>query len=203
MRTQNVSEQHQGIGKRGHIVADTLLLNDVSWLRKLVNICCRHKMLFRNIFVSRGQTRKHLCRQQYVLVCQYLQKRYWQTRTHCCEHIVAHDVALRAQTGKHLLRTQNVSEQNQKQFCVPDTKFVSQQMLRAQANGETFVSATMCPQQCVLVCQYLNIFCVPDTKFVSATNVTRAGKRGNICVGKNVSSFARALYSFNSDKQSK
>ena len=37
-------------------------------------------------------------------------------------------------------------------------------------------------------------FCVPDTKFVSATNVARAGKRGNICVGNNVSSFARALY---------
>ena len=33
-----------------------------------------------------------------------------------------------------------------------------------------------------------NIFCVPDTKFVSATNVPRAGKRGNICVGNNVSS---------------
>ena len=27
-----------------------------------------------------------------------------------------------------------------------------QQLLRARANGETFVSATMCPQQCVLVC---------------------------------------------------
>ena len=70
---------------------------------------------------------------------------YWQTRTHCCGNIVAHDVSLRAQTGKHLLRTQNVSEQNQKHFCVP------------------------------------------DTKFVSATNVARAGKRGNICVGNNVS----------------
>ena len=30
-----------------------------------------------------------------------------------------------------------------------------QQMLRPQANGETFVSATMCLQQCVLVCQGL------------------------------------------------
>ena len=40
-----------------------------------------------------------------------------------------------------------------------------------------------------------NIFCVPDTKFVSAANVARAGKRGNICVGNNVSSFARALTS--------
>ena len=37
-----------------------------------------------------------------------------------------------AQTGKHLLRTQNVSEQNQKHFVCP------QQMLRARANGETF-----------------------------------------------------------------
>ena len=69
----------------------------------------------------------------------YKKKR--QTRTHCCGNIVAHDVSLRAQTGKHLLRTQNVSEQNQKHFCVP------------------------------------------DTKFVSATNVARAGKQGNICVG--------------------
>ena len=56
-------------------------------------------------------------------------------------HIVAHDVSWAAQTGKHLLRTQNVSEQTQKHFCVP----------------------------------------------VSATNVARAGKRGNICVGNNVS----------------
>ena len=30
-----------------------------------------------------------------------------------------------------------------------------QQMLRAWANGETFVSATMCLQQCVLVCHGL------------------------------------------------
>ena len=32
-----------------------------------------------------------------------------------------------------------------------------------------------------------NIFCVLDTNFVSATNVPRTGKRGNICVGNNVS----------------
>ena len=31
-------------------------------------------------------------------------------------HIVAHDVSWAAQTGKQLLRTQNVSEQNQKHF---------------------------------------------------------------------------------------
>ena len=77
-------------------------------------------------------------------------------------HIVAHDVTWAAQTGKHLLRTQNVSEQNQEHFCVP------------------------------------------DTKFVSATNVARAGKRGNMCrqqcFRNNVSSFAStfkvAPYSF-------
>ena len=38
---------------------------------------------------------------------------------------------------------------------------------------------------------------VPDTKFVSATNVTRAGKRGNIRVGNNVFSFARAFKPLN------
>ena len=50
-----------------------------------------------------------------------------------------------AQTGKHLLRTQNVSEQNQKHFLCPGHKI-----------------------------------CVRK-------NVARAGKRGNICVGNNVS----------------
>ena len=49
-----------------------------------------------------------------------------------------------------------------------------------------------------------NIFCVPDTKFLSATNVARAGKRGNICVGNNVSatmsSFARAFRFVTRDK---
>ena len=37
-------------------------------------------------------------------------------------------------------------------FCLPDTNLCPQQMLRAWANGKTFVSATVCPQQCVLVC---------------------------------------------------
>ena len=38
-----------------------------------------------------------------------------------------------------------------------------------------------------------NTFCVPDAKFVSPINVARAGKRGNIFVCNNVSSFASAL----------
>ena len=72
-------------------------------------------------------------------------------------HIVTHDVSWAAQTGKHLLRTQNISEQNQKHFLCPRHKI-----------------------------------CVRDTKFVSATDVAR-GQRGNICVGNEVSLFARAL----------
>ena len=70
------------LGKRRHIVADTLLPMFLG-LRKLGNICCGHKMFLnkiRNIFFlrpghkicvrnkccARGQTGKHLCRQQCV-----------------------------------------------------------------------------------------------------------------------------------------
>ena len=78
--------------------------------------------------------------------------RPWQTRTHCCGHMVA-------------------------QCC-----------FLGCANWETFVADTKC-----FWTKSETFFCVPDTKFVSATNVARAGKRGNICVGNNVSSFARAF----------
>ena len=80
--------ESQGTGKRGHIVTGALLLMMFLGLRKLGNIFCGHKMFLnkiRNIFVSRtqnlcpqhkccarGQTGKHLCRQQCVLVCQRL-----------------------------------------------------------------------------------------------------------------------------------
>ena len=55
------------------------------------------------------------------------------------------------QTGKHLLRTQNVSKQNHKHFLCPGHKF-----------------------------------CVRN-------KCCARGQRGNICVGNNLSSFARAL----------
>ena len=42
---------------------------------------------------------------------------------------------------------------------------------------------------------FLNKIRNQNQKFVSAANVARAGKRGNICVGNYVSSFARALRS--------
>ena len=95
----------KGRGKRGHILADTLLL-----------------MMFLGLSKARDK------------------------KGRLCFHV--------AQTGKHLWRTQNVSEQNQKHFLCP--------ALRARTNGETFVGetfvwATMCPQQCGLVCQGLKL----------------------------------------------
>ena len=78
-------------GKRGNIVLDTLLLMMFLGLHKLGNICCGHEMFLnkirnsfcvpdtpghkfcvRNKCCARGQTGKHLCRQQCVLVCHYL-----------------------------------------------------------------------------------------------------------------------------------
>ena len=61
-----------------------------------------------------------------------------------------------------------------------------QQMLRERANKETFVSATMCPQQCVLVCQYLKGtgkrgHIVADTLLLMMFLGLR--KLGNICCG--------------------
>ena len=70
--------------------------------------------------------------------------RRWQTRTHCCGNIVAHDVSLRTQTGKHLSRTQNVSEQNQKQLC-PGHKICVRN--KCCARGQT--GKHFCRQQCV------------------------------------------------------
>jgi len=40
-------------------------------------------------------------------------------------------------------------------FCVPDRKFLSATNVARAGKGETFVSATMCPQQSALVCQGL------------------------------------------------
>ena len=74
-------------------------------------------------------------------------------------------------------------------------------LLKVLVNGEHIVADTLLPmiflglRKLGNICcghkmflnKIRNIFCVPDTKFVSATNVARAGKRGNICVGNNVS----------------
>ena len=67
--------------------------------------------------------------------------RYWQTRTHCCGHSVAHDVSWAVQTGKHLFRTQTVSDQNQKHFLCPGHKICV-----PRSNGDR---KHLCRQQCV------------------------------------------------------
>ena len=74
-----------------------------------------------------------------------LRLRYWQTRTHCCGHIVTHDVSWAAQSGKHLLRTQSVSEQNQKHFLCPGHKICVRN--KCCARGQT--GKYLCRQQSV------------------------------------------------------
>ena len=82
--TKQIFVKILGTCKREHIVADTLLLVMFLGLHKLGNICCGHKMFLnkiRNIFLcpghkicvrnkccAGGQTGKHLCQQQCVLV---------------------------------------------------------------------------------------------------------------------------------------
>ena len=58
-------------------------------------------------------------------------------------HIVAHDVSWAAQTGKHLLRTQNVSEQNKKHFLCPGHKICVRN--KCCARGQT--RKHLCQQQ--------------------------------------------------------
>ena len=90
---------------------------------------------------------QYFIRVPYVLECTISKRclRYWQTRTHCCGHSVAHDVSWAAQTGKHLLRTQNVSEQNKKHFLCPGHKICVRN--KCCASGQT--GKHLCRQQCV------------------------------------------------------
>jgi len=67
-------------------------------------------------------------------------------------HIVAHDVSWAAQTGKHLLRTQNVSGTKSETFFVCATN-----VARAR---EIKTGKHLCRQQCVLVCQGLIVFII-------------------------------------------
>ena len=81
--------------------------------------------------------------------------RPWQTRTHCCGHIVAHDVSWTRKRAGHKMNV----------------------VFPCCANRETF----FCGHKMFLN-KIRNIFCVPDTKSVPQ-QMLRAGKRGNICVG--------------------
>ena len=81
------------------------------------------------------------------VACEFAQTslRPWQTRTYCCGHIVAHDVYWAAQTGKHLLRTQSVSEQSQKPFLCPGHKIC----VRNKCCARRQTGKHLCQQQCV------------------------------------------------------
>ena len=76
---------------------------------------------------------------------------YWQTRTHCCSWFFlgcANWETFVADTKCFWTKSETFFVSRTQNLC-------PQQMLRARVNGKTFVSAAMCPQQCVLVCQYL------------------------------------------------
>jgi len=59
-------------------------------------------------------------------------------------HIVARDFSWAAQTGKHLLRAQNVSAQNQKIFFCPRHKICVRNKCARGQKGKY-----LCRQQCV------------------------------------------------------
>ena len=86
--------------------------------------------------------------------------RPWQTRKHCCGNIVA-DANVSASKRETFVADAKCFWKNSETFFASRTQnLLSQQMLRARANGETCgvrnnVSATMLPQQCFLVCHGL------------------------------------------------
>ena len=61
----------------------------------------------------------------------------------------------------------------------------NQFQVKALVNEDTLLRTHCCPWCCLGCANWETI--VADTKFVSATNVARAGKQGNICVGNIVS----------------
>ena len=99
-------------------------------------------------------------------------------------------------TGSRALKNPGVQSTDQSDLSV--LCLVS---VKALANEDTFVADTLvlmmflglhklgniCCGHKMFLNKIRNIFGFPDTKFASATNVKRAGKRGNICVGNNVS----------------
>ena len=92
----------------------------------------------------------------------------------------------RGQTGKHFCRQQ----------CVRNNVSSFPGAFKALVNKDTLLPmmflglrklGNICCGHRMFLNKIRNIFCVPDTKCKSATNIVRAGKRGNICVSNNVS----------------
>ena len=122
-------QYRKGSGKRGHLVAETLLLMTFPSARKLGNICCGHKMFLNKI--------------------------------------------------------RNI-------FCV-----------RARANGETFVSATMCPRLPVPSVRPESFICTRDDETLSTVAYKSPPRVLNICRLKpshgRLHCVKFSLYSLNSD----
>ena len=140
-----LATRHKGTGKRGHIVADTLLLMMFLGLRKLRNICCGHKMFLnkiRNIFcvlkvVANEDTllRTHCCRNKCFPVCRRAQH-LLRTQILCPGHKNVMSFFAQSYTKMFLILFRNI-------LC-PQHMFPS---LRAQGNVmSNNVSATTCPR---------------------------------------------------------
>ena len=120
--------------------------------------------------------------------------RPWQTRTHWCGHIVAHDVSWAAQTGKHLLRTQNLWPGHK--ICVRNKCCVRGQTgkhLCRQQCVRNNVSATLCsrlpgPIVLLFAILILPVTLAPPTGF-------HASKRRDIRVGLRAMKYLSSLAS--------
>ena len=120
-----------------------LSFHSISFLSLLAFCACYFHLLIRYIFSSRAiyfiSSGLSFCPRLVLELLSFItalvRKR---------GHIVAHNVPRAAQTGKHFLRTQNVSEQNQKHLFVSRTKNnLSEQMFHGQKGKH------LCRQQCV------------------------------------------------------
>ena len=113
--------------------------------------------------VSIGLKKVLLIKTAHALYCDNGPLRSWQTRTHCCGHIVADsNVSLFARARnfccghKFFVRdTKNVSDFVQKHFVSATN--VSQ-LVQPKKHC---INIRPCPQQCVLVCQYLKASSTP------------------------------------------
>ena len=77
--------------------------------------------------------------------------RYWQTRTHCCGHIVAMMFLGLRKLGNICCGHQMCLNQNRKHFLCPGQKICVRN--KCCTRGQT--GKHLCRQQCVLVCQYI------------------------------------------------
>ena len=165
----------KGPGKRGHNVADTLLPMMFLGRRKLGNICRGHKMFLNKIKALKNEDtllRTHCCRQQMFprlpARATFVADTKFVFGTQKMSLILFRNILCPQQMFPSLRSPRNIMGNNVSPTMCPrlpgplETFFVSrtqnlcpQQMLYTRANGDTFVSATMCPQQCVLVCQGL------------------------------------------------